>query len=155
MKELLYLPFGLMFALLRRGHISFKGLYYRRKYGFDKSVRIGYETLLYGDIKIGEGTYIQRNCTITGKVNIGKYCAIAEGVQIWSQTHGVGLGAIHLPVEKEINIGNNVWIGVNVFIKEGVNIGNNVIIGANSVVTKDIENNMVVGGVPTRVIKKT
>ena len=54
---------------------------------------------------------------------------------------------------KPVNIGDDVWIGGNVTILPGVNIGNNVIIAAGAVVTKDIPDNCVVGGVPARKIK--
>ncbi len=51
-----------------------------------------------------------------------------------------------------INIGSNVFVGVNSIIMPGVNIGSNVVIGAGSVVTKDIPDNSVVVGVPAKVI---
>lgn len=51
-----------------------------------------------------------------------------------------------------IEIGNNVFIGCNVTILPNVRIGNNVIIAAGSVVTKDIDDNLVVGGNPAKVI---
>lgn len=46
-----------------------------------------------------------------------------------------------------------VWIGNNVFIKEGIEIGNNVIIGANSVVTKSFESNIIIAGCPAKIVK--
>ncbi len=52
-----------------------------------------------------------------------------------------------------ISIGNDVWIGMGTYIMPGVRIGNGVTIGANSVVTKDILDYQVVGGVPAKVIK--
>lgn len=55
---------------------------------------------------------------------------------------------------KPIFIGNNVWIGENVCILPGVNVGSGCIIGANSVVNRDIPDNCIVAGVPTKVIKK-
>ena len=54
----------------------------------------------------------------------------------------------------DVIIGNNCWIGANVFIKESVVIGNNCVIGANSLVNKNIPDNCIVGGVPLRIIKK-
>jgi hypothetical protein len=54
---------------------------------------------------------------------------------------------------RPIIIGNNVFIGSNVTIMRGVTIGNNVIIGASSVITKDIPNDVVVVGIPGRIIK--
>ncbi|WP_425334140.1 sugar O-acetyltransferase [Lactobacillus helveticus] len=52
-----------------------------------------------------------------------------------------------------ISVGNDVWIGGNVTIIGGVHIGNNVIIGAGAVVTKDVPDNTVVGGIPAKKIK--
>lgn len=54
---------------------------------------------------------------------------------------------------EEINIGDNVWIGMNCVIMKGVSIGENSIIGANSLVTKDIPANCIAVGTPCKVIK--
>ncbi len=59
----------------------------------------------------------------------------------------------HLGIAKPVTIGNDVWIGGNVTILPGVKIGNNVVIAAGAVVTKDIPDNTLVGGVPARKIK--
>ena len=56
-------------------------------------------------------------------------------------------------IAKPVRIGNDVWIGGNVTILPGVTIGNNVVVAAGAVVTKDVPDNCVVGGVPARVIK--
>lgn len=58
-----------------------------------------------------------------------------------------------LEITKPIVVGNDVYIGVRSIIMPGVTIGNNVIIAAGSVVTKDVPDNSVVGGVPARAIK--
>ncbi len=52
-----------------------------------------------------------------------------------------------------IKIGNDVWIGSNVTITPGVTIGDNAIVGAGAVVTKDVEKNTIVAGVPARYIR--
>ena len=52
-----------------------------------------------------------------------------------------------------IQIGNNVWIGMNTVIMKGVDIGDNVIIGANSIVTKSIPSNVIATGNPCKIIK--
>jgi maltose O-acetyltransferase len=46
-----------------------------------------------------------------------------------------------------------VWIGGNVTILPGVTIGNNVVVAAGAVVTKDIPDNTLVGGVPAKKLK--
>ena len=51
-------------------------------------------------------------------------------------------------------IGQNVWIGGGCIILPGVSIGDNSVIGAGSVVTKDIESNVIAVGNPCKVIKK-
>ncbi len=53
-----------------------------------------------------------------------------------------------------IRIGNNVWIGASVVITKGVTIGDNAVVAAVAVVTKDVPANVVVGGVPARIIKQ-
>lgn len=58
-----------------------------------------------------------------------------------------------LEITKPIVVGNNVYIGVRSIIMPGVTIGNNVIIAAGAIVTKDVPDNSVVGGVPARFIK--
>ena len=53
-----------------------------------------------------------------------------------------------------VRIGNDVWIGGNVTILPGVTIGNNVVVAAGAVVTKDVPDNSIVGGVPARLIRE-
>ncbi|AEE20746.1 acyltransferase [Dokdonia sp. 4H-3-7-5] len=60
-----------------------------------------------------------------------------------------------LEITSPITVGNKVYIGVRSIILPGVTIGNNCIIGAGSVVTKNVEDNSVVAGVPARYIKST
>jgi maltose O-acetyltransferase len=52
-----------------------------------------------------------------------------------------------------IHIGDDVWIGARVIILPGVNIGSHCIIGAGSVVTKDVPDYAIVGGVPAKIIR--
>ncbi len=52
-----------------------------------------------------------------------------------------------------MKIGDDVWIGGNAIILPGVTIGNNVIVAAGAVVTKDVPDNCVVGGIPAKKIK--
>lgn len=54
---------------------------------------------------------------------------------------------------RPVTVGNDVWIGMRSIIMPGVNIGNGVIIGAGAVVTKDIPDYAVVGGVPAKIIR--
>ena len=53
-----------------------------------------------------------------------------------------------------IHIGKRVWLGANVTVLPGVTIGDNAIVAAGAVVTKDVQPNTVVGGVPAKLIKQ-
>lgn len=57
-------------------------------------------------------------------------------------------------VPKDIIIEDNVWLGANVTVMKGVKIGKNSIIGMGSIVTKDIPENCIAVGIPSRVIRK-
>jgi maltose O-acetyltransferase len=111
------------------------------------------------NVKIGSHTYMNSGQLHAGpksKIIIGDWCAIGYNVHIKSYTHDSlhSTGPNLQMNDKDIIIGNNVWIGDNVYIKEGVKVGDNIIIGANCVVTKDIESNSVVGGVPAKLLYK-
>lgn len=92
---------------------------------------------------------------------IGKYSTIAEGVRfiVDQGKHHVGCVSTYpfkgnsLGKKEGIIIGNDVWIGANSTILPGVKIGNGVTVAAGSVVTKDIADYSMVGGVPARVLK--
>jgi len=53
-----------------------------------------------------------------------------------------------------IHIGKNVWIGANATVLAGVTIGDGAVVAAGAVVTKDVQPNTIVGGVPAKFIKK-
>ncbi|WP_240053851.1 DapH/DapD/GlmU-related protein [Bacteroides uniformis] len=56
-------------------------------------------------------------------------------------------------MDEKVVVGDNCYFGVGVKVIGSVRIGNNVTIGANAVVTHDIPDNAVVGGVPAKIIK--
>ena len=59
-----------------------------------------------------------------------------------------------LQYNKDVYIGDNVWIGAGVIIVPGIRIGKNSVIGAGSVVTKDIPDNVVAVGNPCKILRK-
>ena len=83
-------------------------------------------------------------------VVIGETAIIGDNVVIY---HGVTLGAVKNTKDKRHpTILNDVMIGAGAKVLGNITIGNNVKIGANSVVTKDIDDNMVVVGIPGKCI---
>ena len=108
---------------------------------------------------------IGNNCNLNGtmihcntSVKIGNYCMFGPGTKIVdNDSHRISIDISERrkpPVSKPINIGNNVWIGMNSLILKGVKIGENSIIAAQSVVTKVVPDNVLVGGNPAKIIKK-
>lgn len=115
-----------------------------------------------GGAKIGEGTHFYSpkakpvDETSLPFIEIGENCRITTGVRILAHDYSY---AVLRPLYHHMlcktgvtKIGNNVFIGMNSIIAMGCQIGNNVIVGAGSIVTKDIPDNVVVGGNPARVI---
>jgi len=78
-------------------------------------------------------------------VRIGRNCTMLPGVVFGNKTEE----AMH----ERVTVGDNCYFGLGVKIFGGVTIGNNVTIGAMSVVTHDIPDNVVVAGIPARIIK--
>jgi len=112
-----------------------------------------------GVISIGAKTVMGQECTISAyqHVKIGRECVIADRVMFIDFDHGavevdrpIRLQGIY---KRDVNVGNNVWIGYGACILRGVSVGDNAIIGANSVVTKDVPANAVVAGLPAKIIR--
>lgn len=108
------------------------------------------------NITIGEGVFINACCHFQdhGGVVIGNHCQIGHGVVFATLNHGINPEDRHHTYPAPIVLGKNVWVGSNATILQGVTIGDNAVVGAGAVVTKDVEANTVVGGVPARFIKR-
>jgi acetyltransferase-like isoleucine patch superfamily enzyme len=114
-----------------------------------------------GRVDIGAETHIDHHCVIYGQggVRIGRGCAIAAGVIIYSQSNQVDMlpsaRVIDQPIRyAEVSIGDDVWIGARSVILPGVSVGDHAVIGAGSVVTRDVEAWDVVAGVPAKVLRR-
>jgi len=156
------------------GKSDFKRIEVSGAVSFDKNISIEpYVTFLNTNlVTIGTGTYITSPLPINTK--IGRYSSIARGVSAMGSAHPMdrfttslisyydrpdasnpmssGLeGNFEKTAWKEkrnpIVIGNDVWIGNDVILKPGVKIGDGAVIAARSIITKDVEPYMVVGGV--------
>ncbi|MFC7678442.1 maltose O-acetyltransferase [Paenibacillus sp. GCM10028914] len=113
----------------------------------------------YGyNIHVGENFYANFDCVFLDvcEIRIGDNCFIAPGVHIYTATHPLDPSERTSGVEfgKPVTIGHNVWIGGRAVINPGVTIGNNVVIASGAVVTKDVPDDVVVGGNPAKIIKK-
>lgn len=113
----------------------------------------------YGcNIYIGENFYANFDCIILDvcNVRIGDNVLFGPRVNIFAASHPIDASVRNSGLEygKEVKIGNSVWVGGNTVINPGITIGDNVIIGSGSVVTKDVQSNVIVAGNPARVIRK-
>lgn len=121
------------------------------------NVDIGRHAKLSPHISIGNNSGIGDNCYLQGRVTLGENVMMAPHVAIIAVNHKHDRTDIPMneqgTIEKEVIINNDVWIGYGAKILAGVNIGTGVIIGAGAVVTKDVPDYAVVGGVPAKIIK--
>lgn len=108
-------------------------------------------------IKIGSYSGIGVDCSVHGPLSIGKNVMMGPEVVILTHTHKYDNLDVPMSEQgsiiKPIVIGDDVWIGMRAIIMPGVTIGKGVIIGANAVVTKDVPDYSVVGGIPAKIIK--
>lgn len=111
----------------------------------------------YGsNITLGEGTYINMNCSFIddGRITIGKAVMFGANVVIATVGHPIRPDMRGYMYTDPVTIGDNCWIGANVTICPGVTIGENTVIGAGSVVTRDIPANVIAVGNPCRVLRE-
>ena len=112
-----------------------------------------------GELEIGAKTVFGQECTISAfqHVAIGRECIVADRVMIIDFDHG--MVEVERPIreqgiyKRDVNIGHNCWIGYGACILRGVEIGDNAVIGTSSVVTTDVPENAVIGGIPAKLIR--
>lgn len=104
-------------------------------------------------LKMGTYSHINRGCTIDarGNITIGNNVSISHGVYIMTGSHdhqSKDFIGKFLP----ITIDDYAWIGVGVVILQDVHIGKGAVVCAGAVVTKDVGDYEIVGGVPAKKI---
>jgi len=155
---------------------NIKSICYIKNVIKNPNIQVG-EYTYYDDI--GGGEKFEEHVThhyefIGDKLIIGKFCAIAKGIEFVMNGANHRMKSIttypfnimgggwekaaptleDLPLKGDTVVGNDVWIGQNVTVMPGVNIGDGSIIAANSVVTKDVPAYRIAGGNPCKIIKK-
>mgnify|MGYP003207787895 CR=1 FL=1 len=107
------------------------------------------------NITVGKDVFINACCHFQdhGGVVLGDGCQIGHNVVFATLNHGLAPEDRQTTYPAPIVLGKNVWVGSNSTILQGVTIGDNAVVGAGAVVTKDVPENTIVGGVPARVIR--
>lgn len=119
------------------------------KYAKSIGVNVGEKCEFYSDILWGSEPYL---ITIGNNVRITSGCKfVTHDGGVWVLRNSKNIK--NADIFGTIKIGNNVHLGLNVIVMPGVTIGDNCIIGCGAVVTKDIPDNSIVGGVPAKTIK--
>ena len=108
------------------------------------------------NITVGKNVFINACCHFQdhGGVSLGDGCQIGHNVVFATLNHGLAPEDRQTTYPAPITLGKNVWVGSNSTILQGVTIGDNAVIAAGAVVTKDVPENTIVGGVPARIIRK-
>ena len=129
-----------------------------KQLGFGEGTSIYHNSYVYGDVKVGKGTWIGPSTLLDGSggLAIGDHCSISSGVQIYTHdTIEWALSGGTAEYKKApVKIGSCCHIGSQTVIAKGVTIGDHSIIGACSFINHDVPANSIAAGVPGKVIGK-
>lgn len=124
--------------------------------GIDVNIERG--AMFSPGLKIGNHSGIGIKAEVYGTVTIGDDVMMGPEVIIYTQNHKheVGLPFYKQGFEKPapVSIGNNVWVGRRAMFMPGSSVGSNVVIAAGAVVTGNFGDNVIIGGVPAKIIGK-
>lgn len=110
----------------------------------------------YGEnISIGKNVFVNHACTFMdrGSITIEDNVLIGPKVNLITTNHPINPAERRATISQPIVIKKGAWIGVGATILPGVTVGENSIVAAGAVVSKDVPDNTIVGGIPAKVIK--
>ena len=154
---------GLLKLMPGVGGLIFRGVFYRMIFSSAGKKLIIYPNvhiIFSHKISVGKRVAINVGTYIDGRggITMGDNILIGPNCVLSSTGHGTESTIIPMseqPVQYgHIKIGNDVWIGANVFVKMGVTIHDGCVLAAGSVVTTDVPPYSVYGGVPAKLISQ-
>jgi acetyltransferase-like isoleucine patch superfamily enzyme len=112
-------------------------------------------------IVIGDDTYVGEHNNLRaggGIIRIGAKCLVSQGIAIIASNHSIARGAFIRDqpwdtAKLGVTIEDDVWIGCNAAVLPGVRVGRGAVIAAGSIVSKDVPEYAIVGGVPAKVLR--
>jgi len=130
-----------------------------RLLGFEEGVSIYNSALVFGDVRVGAGTWIGPYVLLDGSggpLRIGATCSISAGVHIY--THDTVAWALSGGVAKanqaRVSIGDRCYLGSQSIIAAGIEIGSCCVVASNSFVNLSVPDYTIVGGSPARPLGK-
>lgn len=128
-----------------------------QRLGFAEGASIYNSSLVYGDVKVGENTWIGPYTLLDGsggEVSIGSFCSISAGVHIY--THDTVMWALSGGrLEKRtgpVKIGDCCYIASQCIVAPNVTIGRQCVVAANSFVNRNVPDLSIVGGSPAKIL---
>lgn len=108
------------------------------------------------NIHIGENVFINSNCTMQdqGGIFIGDNVLIGHNTCLLTLNHNEDPAKRANLLPAPVKIGNGAWLGSNVTVLPEVTIGDGAIIAANAVVTRDVDADTIVAGIPAKFVRK-
>ncbi|MDP4184988.1 MAG: sugar O-acetyltransferase [Bacteroidota bacterium] len=105
--------------------------------------------------RLGKNVFINNSCTFLdiGGITIEDDVLIGPKVNLITEGHPLKPEERKALKVKPIVIKRNVWIGAAATILPGITVGENAVVAAGALVTRDVPANVVVGGVPAKIIK--
>lgn len=107
------------------------------------------------NIHVGKNVFLNMGCKFQdqGGIYLGNGALIGHNVVLATLNHAKSPKDRSSMLPAPIHIGKHVWIGSNATVLPGVTIGDGAIVAAGAVVTHDVPENTIVGGVPARVLR--
>lgn len=107
------------------------------------------------NIHIGKNVFVNHACTFMdrGGITVEDNVLIGPKVNLITTNHPINPSERRATISQPIVIKKGAWIGVGATILPGVTIGENSIVAAGAVVSKDVPDNTIVGGIPAKFIK--
>jgi acetyltransferase-like isoleucine patch superfamily enzyme len=125
-----------------------------RALGFAAGSSVYHNSYVYGDVQVGEGTWIGPFTLLDGSggLTIGSHCSISAGVHIYTHdTFEWALSGGNAPASRAaVRIGDSTYIGSQTVVTKSVTVGDHCVIGACSLVNRDLPPFTVAFGVPCR-----